>query len=142
MAAIVLGQDWLRFAIVPQPDRYHLEMDLGLVFALVIGFSTYVPKRAQLAAFWIVIAFCGWRAWKLQRYARGLIRPIAIESTIEYRSAAWYARNMPGERVMVPGSVEFWVNAFGEQPEFGGGFLQGNVNRVKPGGQLPDCICR
>ena len=33
---------------------------------------------------------------------------------------------------MMPGTISYWLNAFNDTPQFGGGFDQGIVNRVQP----------
>jgi hypothetical protein len=128
MGVPTLAGYWFHFDMLPQPHRYHIEMDLGICFAVVLAAAKWIPARARAAVFYAVVLICGYRAFRLQRYARELIQKIDIVPTIEYRSAQWFQRNMPDERVMTAGSVEFWLNAFGESPQFGGGFLQGNIN--------------
>ncbi len=119
---------WFHIDVLPQPHRYHIEMDLGICFAVVLAACKLVPERARLVLFWLVVLACGWRAYRLQRYARELIQPVDITARVEYQSARWFQEHMPGERVMTAGTVEFWLNAFGETPQLGGGFLQGVIN--------------
>jgi hypothetical protein len=128
MGAPALLGYWFQIDVLPQPHRYHIEMDLGLCFAVVLALWKLVPTRARTGVFCAVVLICGWRAYRLQRYARELIQPVEIGPTIEYRSAKWFQEHMPGERVLTAGTVEFWLNAFGETPQFGGGFLQGVIN--------------
>lgn len=130
MGAPALMGYWVQINVLPQPHRYHIEMDLGICFALVLAAAKWIPARARVPVFYTVVLICGYRAFRIQRYARELIQPINITKTIEYRSAQWFQQNMPGERVLTAGSVEFWLNAFGETPQFGGGFLQGLINPV------------
>jgi hypothetical protein len=128
MAAPTLMGYWFHIDVLPQPHRYHIEMDLGISFAVVLAAAKWIPARARTAVFCAVVLICGFRAFRLQRYARELIQPVSIAKTVEYRSAQWFQQNMPGERVLTAGTVEFWLDAFGETPQFGGGFLQGNIN--------------
>jgi len=129
MGAPALLGYWFHIDVLPQPHRYHIEMDLGLCFAVVLAVWKWVPARAHTAVLWAVFLVCGWRAYRLQRFARELIQPVKIEPTIEYRSAQWFLDHMPGERVMTAGTVEFWLDAWGETPQLGGGFLQGVINQ-------------
>jgi hypothetical protein len=119
---------WFHIDLLPQPHRYHIEMDLGLCFAVVLAVMKWIPARVRVQVICAVVLICSWRAYRLQRFAHGLIQPVEIASTIEYRSAQWFREHMPGERVLTAGTVEFWLNAFGEMPQFGGGFLQGVIN--------------
>jgi hypothetical protein len=128
MGAPALLGYWFHIDVLPQPHRYHIEMDLGLCFAIVLALWKFVPLRARRAAFAAIVLICAWRSYRLQRYARELIQPVKIESRVEYQSAKWFQEHMPGERVMTAGTVEFWLDAFGETPQFGGGFLQGIIN--------------
>jgi hypothetical protein len=128
MGAPALLGYWFHIDVLPQPHRYHIEMDLGLCFAIVLAAWKLVPERARVAALWAIVLLCGWRAYRLQRFARELIQPVAIAPTIEYRSAQWFQEHMPGERVLAAGTVEFWLDAWGETPQLGGGFLQGVIN--------------
>jgi hypothetical protein len=129
MAAPALLGYWFHIDLLPQPHRYHIEMDLGLCFAVVMAVCHVIPTRARISVFYAVVLICGWRAFRLQRYARELIQPVDIQSRIEYKSAKWFQEHMPGERVMTAGTVEFWLDAFGETPQLGGGFLQGVINQ-------------
>lgn len=128
MAVPALLGYWFQIDLLPQPHRYHIEMDLGLCFAVVLAVTKWLPARARTPLFCAVVLICSWRAFRLQRFARELIEPVDIARTIEYRSAQWFQEHMPGERVMTAGTVEFWLDAFGETPQFGGGFLQGVIN--------------
>ncbi|MGH9661947.1 MAG: hypothetical protein ACRD96_25595, partial [Bryobacteraceae bacterium] len=40
---------------------------------------------------------------------------------IEYRVAQWMNQNMPGQRVMVPGSIAQWFNVWSNNPQLSGG---------------------
>ena len=45
-------------------------------------------------------------------YARGLIQPIDIAQTIEYKTIQWLNRNLPGQRALVSGDTEWLYNDF------------------------------
>jgi hypothetical protein len=128
MAVLTLLHYYFDFDIVPQAHRYHLEMDLGLIFAGVLVIARIIPARSRTAVACLLLLFCGAQAWRLRYYARGIINGIDVKERVEYRSAEWFAHNMPGERVMAPGSVQFWLNAFTSNPQIGGGFENGNIN--------------
>ena len=63
-----------------------------------------------------------------RRYARYILHPIDIRQRIEYKSARWIEHNLPGSRVLVPGSTMFWLNAFTDVPQLGGADDQGTTN--------------
>ncbi len=120
---------WANIAIIPQPERYHLEMELAL--ALLAGLLIDVglrrlPKRAaQLVTIALLLALI-WPMKSYRRYARDvLIRSIDIQTTSEWRTAQWLNQNWNGGRVLLPGSSAFWLTAFSDTPEIDGGFAQG-----------------
>jgi hypothetical protein len=67
-----------------------------------------------------------------QRDARGFTRPIQIASTVEFQAARWFREHMPQDRIFATGSVQFWLNAFADTPQIGGGGDQGIVNPNMP----------
>lgn len=132
MSAIPLGVAWFHVRIVPQPERYQLEMDLALCLAaafVVKAIADKVSPRARMALLGVVIVASIIPVRSDRRYARRIIKPIDITSTIEYQMAKWFESNVPSGRVMAPGSVSFWLNAFSDVPQLDGGFDQGIVNR-------------
>ncbi|MDQ6675705.1 MAG: hypothetical protein M3Z09_00245 [Acidobacteriota bacterium] len=127
MSWISLSYSWFRVAVVPQPERYLLEMDLGLTL-LAVMLVPAMPKRIAQAAVVLLFLFSAGQLYRGQRYARGLISPVDIATTVEYRVARWCNQNLRNARVMVPGSIAFFFNAFTETPQILGGFENGVVN--------------
>ena len=145
LGAIVLCRLWFGFYIVPQPDRYHLEMEMALAllacFALqgpsrrawrAVVSRTGKPRLAATAVCLLAASAAFIQTAHYRRDARRLIQPIDIRGTVEYQAARWFDENLPGSRVFVTGSTRFWFNAFAGNPQFGGGFDQGIVNRRIP----------
>ncbi|MDE3164925.1 MAG: hypothetical protein KGN36_03890, partial [Acidobacteriota bacterium] len=128
-----LGKYWFGLALVPQPERYHLEMDLAFWIAVpllacpLLG-RTLVRRAALCAAAVATVAL----AVHQHRAAREWERPIGIASTIEYRTARWLDTHMPGARVFAPGTIGFWLNAFADNPQITGGFDNGILNPMLP----------
>jgi hypothetical protein len=133
VAAIVLPAYWWKVYIVPQPERYQLEMELGLamlvIFATKPGFDR-VPRRVRSAIAAIAILLAIIPAKSDRRFARYLLTPINIHKTIEYKTAVWFDRNLDRRRVFASGSTQFWMNAFTDTPQLGGGFDNGIVNQT------------
>jgi hypothetical protein len=126
IAAVVIPAYWFRFALVPQPSRYHLEMDLSfwLAAALCTPFRLSVARRAASLGILLAVplAVRDYQvAWKMEQ-------PIEIESTVEYRISRWLAAHLPGSRVFAPGTIGFWMNAFSDTPLLTGGFDNGMRN--------------
>ncbi len=136
-ALLTLSYAWWNIAIVPQPIRYHLEMEMAI--AMLIAFVTQQAFRKP--ARWIAgLAIAALAIGLVQpirmsrRYARDvLLRPIDITRTTEWKTAQWLNQHRDLQRVMVPGSTSFWLTAFSSVPELGGGFDQGKLemeNRI------------
>ena len=129
MGFISLSFEWYGIAVVPQPDRYLLELDLGLTFTLAMA-AALLPVRTAKILTLLLFVFAAEQLYRGNRYGRGLIKPIDITTTVEFRIADWCNRNLHGARVMVPGTIQFFFNAFTEAPQLGGGFENGVVNYV------------
>lgn len=123
-AAIALGWEYARIVFVPQPHRYHVEMEWGIAVLIAFAGAT-LPWRAPLC---IALALSIWFAKSDRGYARYILEPIDMTQRIEYKMARWIEENARGTRVMVPGSSSFWLNAFTGAPQLGGGFDQGTTN--------------
>lgn len=133
LAGVVLSAEWLGTPVLPQPLRYHLEMDLALCPALVFAAGAALSKIALSRSIWIAAACmllipAAWQTRNWSRYARRLTQPIDIQRIVEYQTARWVDEHARGERVFFPGSQSFWLNAFTDADQFGGGFDQGIVN--------------
>src|ERR1019366_5660182 len=97
-----------KIAILPQPERYHLEMEMALCVAVVFGARRVLalaPARVRAATLALFLAFLAWQALCYGEYAAGLIRPIDITRTIQYKTAKWIDTNLKGLRTMVSGDT-------------------------------------
>lgn len=131
LSALPLAAHWAGLRAVPQPERYHLEMEmaLALVVPFVLGAGwRRLPRAGQMLLTAALAVACLYAFYRYERHARKLIQPVAIENTIEYRVARWLEANVCDQRVMAPGSIGFFLNAFTDCPQFAGGFDQGAVN--------------
>ena len=132
-SSIPLAAQWARVNVVPQPLRYHLEMDLALSLPLAFGFRAAAGRlshRYRTALVVLLLALSFFPARIDRRYARLMIKPVNIFDTVEYKTAKWFDAHLDGGRVMAAGSVSYWMNAFTDTPQFGGGFDQGITNRT------------
>jgi hypothetical protein len=136
ISVIPLGAEWFHVLIVPQPERYQLEMDLALCLAAVFllrPFFDKLPGSYKVVVMVALLALSLFPARLDRRFARRMIKPIDFSSTIEYQTAKWFDANLNGGRVMAPGTISYWLNAFTDTPQVGGGFDQGIVNRTLSG---------
>jgi hypothetical protein len=139
-AALALSSFWLQRDLLPQANRYHLEMDLAFWMAVAfvrlpwdkfttsLGQAGVLPDRAMwITAFLALVILLV--AYQRQQ-ADELEAPIDIQSTAEYKISHWLGGHLPGRRVFAPGSVSFWMNAFSDTPMLVGGFDNGIRNQL------------
>jgi hypothetical protein len=134
--AIVVTWYAREVAVIPQPSRYQLEMDLLLLLAAVFGGAAIVdrlPKKVRFAVVAAVMISLALQTGHSVRYARGLIRSVEPGSLIECKIAKWMDRNRPGERAFIAGSSSYLYNVFTDNPQFQGGHIQFAVNPFIPG---------
>jgi hypothetical protein len=131
-----LANAWGNVAIVPQPWRYHLEMELAL--ALLVGLLLdavlrRLPRRPGLAATSALILALLWPIHSDRNYAREtLIKTADITATSASRIAQRLNQSWDGSRVLLTGSSSFWLAAFSDTPQLRGGFDQGVTLPVFP----------
>lgn len=116
---------------MPHRLRLQLIMEMGIVMVCAAVGKLVLdrfPSRVRTAALCLLLVLFIYPAMQFRKYAKILIRPADIHTTIEYREAKWLDQQMAGRRVMVPGSISFFLNAFTDTPQFTGGFDPGLIN--------------
>ena len=134
-AIAVTWYGW-QVALLPQPSRYQLEMDLALLLAVVFGGAAILdrlPRRIRSAAVAAVLIALALQTVHSVSYARGLIRSVEPGRLSEYKIAKWMDRNRHGDRAFIAGSSSFLYNVFTDNPQFQGGHIQFAVNPFIPG---------
>jgi hypothetical protein len=133
-AAITLLAFWFKLWMVPQPERYHLEMDMAFwLLVALLASRIRAPKvtpKVRLVLLVAALGLCVPVAMHQHRYARSIEKPMAIRSTAEYEISHWLGEHMPGQRVFAPGSIGFWMLCFSDTPMLVGGFDNGMRNTV------------
>ena len=131
MSAVTLASAWLQIHIVPQGERYHLEMEMALcplaafAIAIPLGRLSRLPRLAVIVA---LALLCYLPGKTYRRVGREMTQPIDVRSTSEYKTSMWIGQNLQDRRVFVPGSDYLWLNAFTDTPQLEGGFDQGVTN--------------
>jgi hypothetical protein len=131
MGGITLGDTWFGVSLLPQASRYQIEMDLAFTITVAMALARALEQRPAIwrrLALAVLVLFSVEQIARARSYAKDLIKPVQIGGTLEYRVARWFDEHMPGERVMVPGSCQFWLSAFSDSPQLGGGYAQGRTN--------------
>lgn len=134
-AIVVIWSGW-GIAILPQPHRYHLELDMTLLVAVVFGVAALadrLPKRASIAvAAAVIAALTVLTLTRTLPYSRSLVRSADVTLLSEYKIAEWMDRNLPGERAFISGSASFLYNVFTDNPQLYGGHEQHALNQFIP----------
>jgi hypothetical protein len=138
MAALALPAEWFHVYLMPQPDRYHLELEIGVCLAAVFVLGRPLMRVARKSRVVLVIlaaalvVFGAIQARTYRRFFRLITHSIDIHQTVEYESGQWLQKNLPDRRIFTEGSTRFWLNAFCDNPQVGGGFDQGHINPEIP----------
>ena len=131
-AFITLGANYFHLALLPQPERYHLEMDMAfwlVAASLLAAFPAVLDRWPRPRLVFAACLIAALPIWLHQhRMAQAMEKPIAIQSTVEYEISRWLATHQSGRRVFAPGTIGFWMNAFSDTPMLTGGFDNGIRN--------------
>lgn len=129
-AIVVLAQPF-GIHVIPQGNRYHLEMEMALclLFAqAAAGRISRLPVPARAVLMVAALLFASSQTIRYWRSARDLIVTIDPRQTIEHQTAATMAELFQGRRVMAAGSPSFWLNVFQNTPQLSGGHEPFNLN--------------
>jgi hypothetical protein len=154
--SITLCAYWFKLSIIPQPERYHLEMDMAFWLAVALCRAAPLVRAGPPGpAVRLVEAASSERreadrgvgrgpggppyilaalalavpiAIHQHRRAQDIEKPIAIQSTVEYEISHWLGAHLPGQRVFAPGTIGFWMQPFSDTPMLTGGFDNGMRN--------------
>ncbi|MDZ7637636.1 MAG: hypothetical protein U5J83_05215 [Bryobacterales bacterium] len=132
LTAVLLLAEFAGVALLPQPLRFHLAWELAAIALLSVLAHSLLKShpRIAMAAVASVLLVTVLQTPRYRSWARGTLKPIAIESKVEYQTARWFARATPQERVFALGSVEFWMNVFTHTPQVIGCCEQSVINPV------------
>ena len=122
---------------LPQPGRYKLEMEVALALLIAFGMRSAVarlPAFPRRAVLFLLLACAIVQIANLRRQAKSMLVPSDVTRTVEYRAATWVDQNLPGERVMMPGSIAQWANAFSTVPQFSGGSWSMAYSQIQQAG--------
>lgn len=133
-ASTPLIDQYLGRHFLPQPGRYKVEFEMAA--ALLIAYFTWkllrsIPKTIAACLIALLVSLGLEQLISLRRFAKDIIRSTDIRETIEYRTARWVEQHLEGQRVMLPGSIGQWNNAFTNVAEFSGGSYSTAFNPVQ-----------
>jgi hypothetical protein len=110
--------------VLPQPLRYHIEMDAGMCLLAAFIFDPLVrklPQKTAVACGLVCLLALAWAALEDYRFAQKLIRPADITHSLPYKEARWIAQDLPDQRVLVATEGQWLFNEFADNPQMSGG---------------------
>jgi len=121
----VIGSYYFGFRVAGEPHRFVPELDLALILLCVEA----LRGRRIVAVIAVVVAFAA--AYPYLRRPWSVFEADAdYRARMEYQLAEWMARNLPGARGFVTGSLRLWYNVWHNGEQVGGGSEQGLLNQV------------
>jgi hypothetical protein len=121
------GVTWLGvhgINVLPQPLRYHIEMEAGMCLLAAFLFEPLarkLPRKTLIACGLVGTIGLAWAAVQDYRFARKLIRPADISHSLPFKEARWIAQNLPAQRVLVATEGQWLFNEFADNPQMSGG---------------------
>ena len=125
---------WLHRQFLPQPGRYKQEMEFSLALLAIFAarwFIAKIPRAVKLCLLFLVVALASEEVIAQRRFAKAVLAPADVTKTIEYRTAVWARDHLPGVRIMLPGSIGQWANAFTDIDQLAGGSWSLAYNQVQ-----------
>lgn len=110
---------------LPQPERYKMELAVGVTLSAVFGLRLFWGRLSRPLA-WVLgllaLSVGVEQIVAARQWAKENLEDRELAATVEYGVARAVDAQIPlGERVMLPGSIARWFAAFSDRPQFGGG---------------------
>jgi hypothetical protein len=119
---IALSGPWFGVHLLEQSDRFHivLEMAVAILAGIALGWLAALNRISRIAVIALVVVLSAWQFRNYRHFARQIIYDADITSRSEYKVARWMDRNAGGARVLVPGSIRFFLNSVTGTPQMTG----------------------
>ena len=121
-SGIVLGNAWFHISLVAQAGRFHLVMEMAIVTA-VAAVAVRLTDGSRCCRRMLLLGttlMCVVQIVHYRAAARRIIDRANVTTRSEYKIARWMDQHVNGGRVLAPGSVSFWLNAFTITPQLKG----------------------
>lgn len=131
-ASVPILAQYLHRQFLPQPVRYKAEMEMALALLLVFGLRRWLQRvrfPLKLALGFLLLALAAEQIVSHRHFAKAILVPHDITQTIEYRTSM--QAQLLGTRVMLPGSIALWANAFTDVAQFSGSSWSEAMNPVQ-----------
>src|SRR5947209_10932643 len=103
---------------------------LLIVFAAAVLMDRF-PRRVQAVLALPLLWAVHHQIVSHRDFSKNVIQPVDMTQTIEYQVARWVEPNLPGWRVLAPGSIAQWLNTFSRVPQFTGGSFPTAPNPIQ-----------
>jgi hypothetical protein len=133
-AAIPLLFQYFDRYFLPQPGRYKVEAELGLILAGSLACGILLdksPRRLRIALALLGLALATEAVIRHRRYEKIIVRDKAAAETLEYRVARWVSASLPDARIALPGSLALWLNTWSDVQQFSGSSYSTAYNPVQ-----------
>ena len=108
---------------VPQPGRYRLEMELAIAWLIPFCLMPLVKSMSGRIRAALLVPLVAAAAWQIDSY-RGsgieMTKPADVHAAVEYRLARWLSVNLPGQRVLMGGSLARGLSLYSDLPQISG----------------------
>ena len=126
------GNRWFNFRIIGEPTRLIPELDIVLIFAILMG-SLWMWQRGRLARTTVLLfGVCVVAGhYNYLRRHRAIFPDVTDHKpSLYYKIPDWIASNYPQSRSYVTGAVRFWFNTWHDLSQLGGSSEQGLQNQI------------
>jgi hypothetical protein len=109
-----------------------MEFSLSLlaIFAARPVFAR-IPRPLRACLLFLLVALAAEQIVSQRKFAKAVFAPADATQTIEYRASIWARDHLPGIRIMMPGSIGKWTDAFTNMEQFAGGSWSVAYNPVQ-----------
>lgn len=110
--------------LFPQPMRYTVEMEMALCMAAALAAPVVLdraPRAVKTALLAVLLILAACQTIHYVRFARQLIVPVDITTTIPYKMAMFLKSKFHTERIFVTGTSSYLFNYFTDLPQLHGG---------------------
>jgi hypothetical protein len=131
--SVPLIATYLNRQFLPQPGRYKVEMEFSLALLVVFAarpLFARIPRPLRVCLLFLFLALAAEQIVAERRFAKAVLAPADVTQTIEYRASIWARDHLPGVRIMMPGSIGQWANAFTDIDQLSGGAWSTAYNQV------------
>jgi hypothetical protein len=108
---------------LPQPGRYKLEMEVMLAWLCIFALRPIVDRLSVRTRILLAVPLVVLAARQIAFYrdfGQAMTQRVDVTQSLDYRSAKWVEANLPGQRVLMTGSMGQWLNAFTDEPQMSG----------------------